>query len=45
MNIKEEGYAVTAIEKALGVDQLRLITTGGDTFEAERGSGTTPTTC
>ena len=36
MNIKEEGYFVTAIEKALGVDQLRLITTGGDSFEAER---------
>ncbi len=36
MNIKEEGYFVTAIEKALGVDQLKLITTGGDTFEAER---------
>ena len=36
MNIKEEGYFVTAIEKALGVDQLKLITTGGDSFEAER---------
>mgnify|MGYP006211218241 CR=1 FL=1 len=28
--------AEAAIEKALGVDQLKLITTGGDTFEAER---------
>lgn len=25
-----------AIEKALGIDQVRLITTGGDAFEAER---------
>ncbi|PSW15084.1 arginine deiminase [Photobacterium sanctipauli] len=33
---KEEGYFVTAIEKALGVGQLNLITTGGDSFEAER---------
>ena len=33
---KEEGYFVTAIEKALGVDKLNLITTGGDSFEAER---------
>ncbi|MGE6107159.1 arginine deiminase [Aeromonas sobria] len=36
MKIKEEGYFVTAIEQALGVDQLKLITTGGDSFEAER---------
>ncbi len=36
VNVKEEGYFVTAIEKALGVDQLNLITTGGDSFEAER---------
>ena len=33
---KEENYFVHAIEKALGVDQLNLITTGGDGFEAER---------
>ncbi|HIF9213087.1 TPA: arginine deiminase [Photobacterium damselae] len=32
----EEDYFVTAIEKALGVGQLNLITTGGDSFEAER---------
>lgn len=32
----EEGYFVTAIEKALGLDKLNLITTGGDSFEAER---------
>lgn len=25
-----------AIEKALGIDPVRLITTGGDAFEAER---------
>ncbi|MGF1757896.1 arginine deiminase [Photobacterium sagamiensis] len=36
VNVKEEGYFVTAIEKALGVGQLNLITTGGDSFEAER---------
>ncbi|WP_064605924.1 arginine deiminase [Photobacterium sp. J15] len=36
VNVKEEGYFVTAIEKALGVDKLNLITTGGDSFEAER---------
>ncbi|MDB1122909.1 arginine deiminase [Vibrio algarum] len=36
VNVKEEGYFVTAIEKALQVDQLNLITTGGDNFEAER---------
>ncbi|MFC1234766.1 arginine deiminase [Vibrio sp. F74] len=36
VNVKEEGYFVTAIEKALQVDQLNLITTGGDSFEAER---------
>ena len=33
---KEENYFVHTIEKALGVDQLNLITTGGDGFEAER---------
>ncbi|MBV1841050.1 MULTISPECIES: arginine deiminase [Photobacterium] len=32
----EESYFVNAIEKALGVGQLNLITTGGDSFEAER---------
>ncbi|MGF1731947.1 arginine deiminase [Photobacterium proteolyticum] len=36
VSVKEEGYFVTAIEKALGVGQLNLITTGGDSFEAER---------
>ncbi len=36
VNVKEEGYFVTAIEKALKVDKLNLITTGGDSFEAER---------
>ena len=36
VHVKEEGYFVTAIEKALGVGQLNLITTGGDSFEAER---------
>ncbi|WP_404206713.1 arginine deiminase, partial [Vibrio sp. V03_P4A6T147] len=36
VNVKEEGYFVTAIEKALGVDKLNLITTGGDNFNAER---------
>ncbi|MFT5808959.1 MAG: arginine deiminase [Moritella dasanensis] len=36
VNVKEEGYFVTAIEKALGVGQLNLITTGGDSFTAER---------
>ncbi|MBY3788193.1 arginine deiminase [Photobacterium carnosum] len=36
VKIKEEGYFVTAIEKALGVGKLNLITTGGDSFEAER---------
>ncbi|WP_108652375.1 arginine deiminase [Dongshaea marina] len=36
LSVKEKGYFVTAIEKALGVDQLKLITTGGDSFEAER---------
>ncbi|WP_058120239.1 arginine deiminase [Photobacterium kishitanii] len=33
---KEEKSFVNAIEKALGVNQLNLITTGGDNFEAER---------
>lgn len=36
VNVKEEGYFVNAIEKALGVGQLNLITTGGDSYEAER---------
>ena len=36
VKVKEEGYFVTAIEKALGVDKLNLITTGGDNFHAER---------
>lgn len=36
VKVKEEGYFVNAIEKALGVDQLKIITTGGDNYEAER---------
>ena len=36
VNVKEEGYFVNAIEKALGVDKVNLITTGGDNFHAER---------
>ncbi len=36
VNVKEEEYFVSAIEKALGVDKLNLITTGGDNFNAER---------
>ncbi|BDM66020.1 arginine deiminase [Shewanella sp. NFH-SH190041] len=33
---KQENSFITAIERALGVPQLNLITTGGDEFEAER---------
>ena len=32
----EEPQFVRAIGKALGIDDIRLITTGGDSFEAER---------
>ncbi|HDV7534226.1 TPA: arginine deiminase, partial [Escherichia coli] len=32
----QETDLLHAIEKALGIDQVRLITTGGDAFEAER---------
>lgn len=32
----QESTLVHAIEQALGLDQVRLITTGGDAFEAER---------
>ncbi len=31
-----ESTLVHALEAALGIDQVRLITTGGDAFEAER---------
>lgn len=34
--VKEKGYFVNAIEESLGVDQLNIITTGGDSYEAER---------
>ncbi|MEN5018198.1 arginine deiminase [Erwinia sp. Eh17-17] len=33
---KEESSLLKAIEQALGLDQIHLITTGGDRFEAER---------
>ncbi len=33
---REEKTVMHAIEQALGIDQVRLITTGGDRFEAER---------
>lgn len=33
---KEESSVMAAIEQALNLDHLRLITTGGDRFEAER---------
>src|SRR5699024_11232932 len=32
----QESTLLHAIEKAIGIDQVRLITTGGDAFEAER---------
>uniref|UniRef100_UPI00398C399F arginine deiminase family protein n=1 Tax=Salmonella enterica TaxID=28901 RepID=UPI00398C399F len=32
----KESTLVHALETALGIDQVRLITTGGDAFEAER---------
>lgn len=36
INTKREGYFVTAIEKALGIDKVTLITTGGNSYEAVR---------
>ncbi|MDI8752058.1 arginine deiminase family protein, partial [Salmonella enterica subsp. enterica serovar Montevideo] len=36
MKRTQESTLVHALEKALGIDQVRLITTGGDAFEAER---------
>jgi len=36
VKITQQNSFVSAIEKALGVGQLNLITTGGDCFEAER---------
>ena len=36
VRVRQEDYFVEAIEKALGVGQLNLITTGGDSYEAER---------
>lgn len=36
LNRKEEPSVMRAIEQALNLDHLRLITTGGDRFEAER---------
>ncbi|ATO31334.1 Arginine deiminase [Dickeya dianthicola] len=33
---REEPHFLTAIEQALNIDHVRLITTGGDQFEAER---------
>ncbi|WP_434356929.1 arginine deiminase [Parasalinivibrio latis] len=36
LRVKEQDYFLSAIEKALGIGALRIITTGGDSFEAER---------
>ncbi|AGH80428.1 arginine deiminase [Psychromonas sp. CNPT3] len=36
ITMAKEGYFVNTIEKALGVGKLNLITTGGDSYEAER---------
>lgn len=33
---QQEPHVLHAIEQALGIDQVKLITTGGDAFEAER---------
>ena len=35
-NAKQLPNYVEAVESALGVDQLKLITTGGNSYEAER---------
>ncbi len=45
MNIKEEGYFVTAIEKALGVDQLKTSPQVVTPSRPSASSGTMPTTC
>lgn len=36
VNVRQENNFVHAIEKALGIGQINLITTGGDNFNAER---------
>ncbi|WP_114787400.1 arginine deiminase [Vibrio tetraodonis] len=36
VNVRQENNFVLAIEKALGIGQINLITTGGDNFNAER---------
>ncbi|RXJ70546.1 arginine deiminase [Veronia nyctiphanis] len=36
VKVKENSNYLNAIERALGVPQLQIITTGGDSFEAER---------
>ncbi|MEZ8144615.1 arginine deiminase [Enterovibrio sp. FF113] len=36
VDVKEADYFLHAIEKALDIPQLNIITTGGDSFEAER---------
>ncbi|MFC0229060.1 arginine deiminase [Serratia aquatilis] len=36
INRRQETHFLTAIEQALGIDKVQLITTGGDSFEAER---------
>ena len=36
VNVRQEDNFVHAIEKALGIGQINLITTGGDNFNAER---------
>ncbi len=36
INVKQMPSYVKAVESALGLDQLRIITTGGDSYEAER---------
>ncbi len=41
----QETDLLHAIEKALGINQVRLITTGGDAFEAEREQWNDATTC
>ena len=36
MHVRQLPNYITALESALEVDQLKLITTGGDNYEAER---------
>ncbi|RWX57477.1 arginine deiminase [Photobacterium chitinilyticum] len=36
VKVVEKGYFIHVIEEALGLDQLNIITTGGDSYEAER---------